>query len=178
MHLTTRGLSILTITLLTSLISAAEEPPSNQSNILVVEKKEPGWQLSIIAGGLSKHLTSEYEPINGYTEQHSNLGLEVGQVGPGWVASLQVTRFNDSHDENSFMGIGAYGYKAVLPYQFFIYGGIGAGYLETSYYSGAIIMPYGELGWWRVSVQGSYLPEFSDSDSGIAVQFKFRIFEW
>jgi len=65
-----------------------------------------------------------------------------------------------------------------MPYQFFIYAGIGAGYAETSYYSGVIALPYAELGWWRISAQGSYLPEVPDADSGIAVQFKFKIIEW
>ena len=151
---------------------------SKQADIPTDGEKEPRWQLSIIAGGFSTHLTTEYEPANGYTEQHSNLGLEIGQAGPGWVASAQATRFNDSHDQNSFLGIGAFGYRAIFPYTFFIYGGIGVGYVETSYYSGAIIMPFGELGWWRISAQGSYLPELSNADSGIAVQFKFRILEW
>ena len=150
----------------------------NQSDILVVKTKEPRWQVSVIAGGFSKHLTTKYEPEGGYTEQHLNLGLEIGQAGPGWVASAQATRFNDSHDENSFLAIGAFGYRVALPYTFFIYGGVGAGYAETSYYSGAIIMPFGELGWWRISAQGSYLPELSNADSGIAIQFKFRILEW
>lgn len=158
--------------------SPADFPDTIQGSSEIDEGKEVNWKLSLIAGGVSKHLSHKYEPEGGYTEQHSNLGLEIGQVGPGWVASIQATRFNDSHNEDSLMIIGAYGYKADFPYQFFIYGGVGAGYIETSYYSGAIIMPYAELGWWRLSAQGSYLPEFSDTDSGIALQFKFKIFEW
>jgi len=54
----------------------------------------------------------------------------------------------------------------------------GAGYAETSYYNGLIALPFAELGWWRISAQGSYLPELSNADSGIALQLKFRIFEW
>ena len=175
---------IMFISLL-STMAVAQEPelqtPSfdeTKDNTQIVGEKKIKWQLSLIAGGASKHLSHKYEPENGYTEQHSNLGVEIGQVGPGWVASIQATRFNDSHDENSFMGIGAYGYKADLPYQLFIYGGIGVGYAETSYYSGAIIMPFAEVGWWRISAQGSYLPELPDADSGIAVQFKFKILGW
>ena len=175
---------IILISLVSTIAFAQEaEPQTNsfdniQGATQIDEGKELKWQLSLIAGGVSKHLSQKYEPENGYTEQHSNLGVEIGQVGPGWVTSIQATRFNDSHDENSFMGIGAYGYKADLPYQLFIYGGIGVGYAETSYYSGAIIMPFAELGWWRISAQGSYLPELPDADSGIAVQFKFKILEW
>jgi len=164
-----------------SLVAEAKESNTfakKHSKTLEVIEKEPNWQLSIVAGGFSTHLTTKYEPANGYTEQHSNLGLEIGQAGPGWIASVQATRFTDSHDENSFMGIGTYGYKANLPHQFFIYGGVGVGYAETSYYSGAIIMPFGELGWWRISAQGSYLPELPNADSGIAIQFKFKILDW
>lgn len=175
---------IIFICLLSSVVLGQEaEIQTNSSNVVeddiqVVKEKEVKWAASIIAGGVSKHLSHKYEPAGGYMEQHSNLGVEIGQIGPGWIASIQATWFNDSHDEDSFMGIGAYGYKANLPYQFFIYGGLGVGYIETSYYSGAIIMPFAELGWWRISAQGSYLPELSNADSGIAVQFKCRIYEW
>ena len=175
---------IMFICLLSTIVLGQEsEIQTNSSNVVendtqVVKEKQVKWALSIIAGSVSKHLSHKYEPAGGYTEQHSSLGVEIGQIGPGWIASIQTTWFNDSHDEDSFMGIGAYGYKANLPHQFFIYGGLGAGYIETSYYSGAIIMPFAELGWWRISAQGSYLPELSNADSGIAVQFKFRIYEW
>jgi hypothetical protein len=154
------------------------DSPVDLNNSPIIEEDNTSWQLSIIAGGFSKHLTTKYEPADGYTEQHSNLGLELGQAGPGWVLSAQATWFTDSHDENSFLAVGAFGYRAVMPYQFFIYGGIGVGYTETSYYSGVIALPYAELGWWRISAQGSYLPEVPDADSGIAVQFKFKIAEW
>lgn len=172
-----------TITFLTSMAVTADEiitdvSSADPSNISKVEEGDTNWQLAIIAGGFSKHLTTKYEPVDGYTEQHSNLGLELSQAGPGWVFSAQATWFKDSHDENSFLGVGAFGYRSVLPYQFFIYGGIGAGYAETSYYSGAIAMPFAELGWWHISAQGSYLPEVPNADSGIAIQLKFKIIEW
>ena len=160
------------------LASTAKEPLVSDEKSSALDEKTPSWQVSIIAGGFSKHLTDKYEPEEGYTEQHSNLGLEISQAGPGWVFSAQATYFKDSHDENSFLGVGAFGYRATLPYQFFIYGGIGAGYVRTSYYNGVIALPYVELGWWRISVEGSYLPEFKNTDSGIALQFKFKVFEW
>ena len=100
---------------MTSLVAIATESSTsaiNQNETMKVIEKEPNWQLSIIAGGFSTHLTTKYEPDNGYTEQHSSLGVEIGQTGPGWVASIQATRFNDSHGENSFMGIGSQ-YSAV-----------------------------------------------------------------
>ena len=171
-------LFILSILCISSLTSAAENAPAPGNDPLAVDTKTPKWQMSIIAGGFSKHLTTKYEPDGGYTEHHSNLGLEIGQAGPGWVFSVQTTWLKDSHDENSFLGVGAFGYRAILPYTVSIYGGIGAGYAETSYYNGLIALPFAELGWWRISAQGSYLPELSNADSGIAVQFKVRLFEW
>jgi len=163
---------------MSSLTSIAEVSPAPGNHPPAADKKVPKWQLSIIAGGFSTHLTTKYEPEGGYTEQHSNLGLEIGQAGAGWVFSAQATWFKDSHDENSFLGVGAFGYRAMLPYTFSIYGGVGAGYAETSYYNGLIALPYIELGWWRISAQGSYLPELPDADSGIALQFKFIILDW
>ena len=171
-------LFISSILCMSSLTSTAEASPAPGNHPLAADKKVPKWQMSIIAGGVSKHLTTKYEPEGGYTEQHSNLGLEIGQAGPGWVFSAQATWLKDSHDENSFLGVGAFGYRAILPYTFSIYGGIGAGYAETSYYNGLIALPFAELGWWRISAQGSYLPELPNADSGIALQFKFRILEW
>lgn len=157
-------------------ISGRTETPDTES--AQVSEAEPDWTLSIIAGGFSKHLTTTYEPANGYTERHSNLGVEIGQAGPGWVASAQATWFKDSHNEDSFLGVGAFGYRLNLPHRFFVYGGLGAGYAETSYYAGLLVMPFAELGWWRISAQGSYLPKVPDADSGLAAQLKFRIFEW
>jgi hypothetical protein len=171
-------LFILSILWMSSHTSSAEDAPAPDNDPLSADANAPRWRMSIIAGGFSKHLTTQYEPEGGYTEQHSNRGLEIGQAGPGWVFSAQATWFNDSHDEISFLGVGAFGYRAVLPYTFSIYGGIGAGYAGTSYYNGLIALPFAELGWWRISAQGSYLPELSNSDSGIAVQFKARIFDW
>lgn len=182
-HCMKYSLILITSVVLSSTLAAEEAPVMDQPKrdnpgSSLSKSDQAGWQLSIIAGGLSKHLTTKYEPAKGYTETHSNLGLEIGQAGPGWVVSAQATWFKDSHDENSFMGIGAYGYKASLPYHFFIYGGIGAGYVDTSYYAGAVVMPFVELGWWRISAQGSYLPELSDMDSGLAVQFKVKLLDW
>jgi len=171
-------LLISSILCISSLASAVEDAPAPSDTPLATDKKASKWQMSIIAGGFSKHLTTKYEPEGGYTEQHSNLGLEIGQAGPGWVFSAQATWLKDSHGENSFLGVGAFGYRAFLPYDFSIYGGVGAGYVETSYYNGPIALPFVELGWWRISAQGSYLPELSNADSGLALQFKFRIFEW
>ena len=158
--------------------SVAEEIPTSTSTVLSKKENVPQWQLSIIAGGLSTHLTTTYEPEGGYTEEHSNLGFEIGQAGPGWVFSAQATWLKDSHNVNSFLGVGAFGYRATLPYKLSLYGGLGTGYVETSYYKGFIALPFAELGWWRVSAQGSYLPELSNADSGIAIQFKFRILDW
>jgi hypothetical protein len=141
-------------------------------------EKESKWQLSVVAGGISKHLTTEYEPSEGYTERHRLLGLDISQAGPGWVFSAQAFYFNDSHDEDSFIGAGAFGYRVILPLQFFVYGGLGLGYADTSYYSGALALPLIEIGWWRISAQGTYLPKLPDADSGIGVQFKFKVFEW
>jgi len=175
-------LAVVIITCLVSITAGAvaagtDGSTANRNGLAPVEEGDR-WQLSIIAGGFSKHLTTKYEPADGYTEQHSNLGLELGQAGPGWVFSAQATWFNDSHDERSFLGVGAFGYRALLPYRFFIYGGIGAGYAETSYYAGLVALPFAEFGWWRISAQGSYLPEVPNADSGIAVQLKVRIFDW
>ena len=145
---------------------------------VVIEDQKPAWQVSVVAGGISHHLTTEYAPPEGYTEQHRVLGLEVAQAGPGWVFSAQAFHFNDSHDESSHLAAGAFGYRGMLPYQFFMYGGVGVGYIETSYYSGAIALPLFELGWWRISAQGTYLPKLPEADSGLAVQFKFKVLEW
>ena len=158
--------------------SSAKDSLDLEKKAPALDKKSPSLQLFIIAGGFSKHLTTKYEPQKGYTDQHSNIGLEISQTGPGWVFSAQTTFFKDSHNEDSFLGVGGFGYRLLLPYQFLIYGGIGAGYVKTSYYNGIIALPYIELGWWRISVEGSYLPEFKNTDSGIALQFKFKIFEW
>ena len=143
-----------------------------------IVEKESKWQISLVAGGISKHLTTEYEPSEGYTEQHKLLGLDISQAGPGWVFSAQAFYFNDSHDEDSFIVAGAFGYRVIMPHQFFAYGGVGVGYADTSYYSGALALPMLEIGWWRISAQGTYLPKFPDADSGIGVQFKFKVLEW
>jgi len=170
---------------LISTVAVAQEAKPNSSDMYeystdtkIVEGKESKWQLSILAGGVSKHLTNEYEPSKGYTETHSSLGLEIAQAGPGWTFSAQAFRFNDSYDKNSFLGFGAFGYRAMLPYQFFIYAGAGIGTVNTSYYSGAIALPLLKLGWSRVSVQASYLPKLQDTDEVIAVQFNFKVIEW
>lgn len=138
----------------------------------------PTWQLAIVTGGLSKHLTHKYEPQSGYNEWHQNIGIEIGQYGPGWTGSAQATYFVDSHRTDSILAVGAYGYRQPLPVDFSIYGGLGLGYTQTSYYDGAIILPYIEISWWRFSIQGSYLPEIPEADSGLAMQLKTRILEW
>lgn len=142
------------------------------------DAQEPEWQLSVVAGGISKHLTSEYEPREGYTEQHSTFGLEFGQAGPGWIFASQALSFDDSYNESSLLGFVSFGYRTVLPCKFSLYGGVGAGVVDTSYYSGIVAVPLVELGWWRISAQGSYLPKLPDADSVIAAQFKFRVIEW
>lgn len=165
------------------LISAGIAPaekmlePSSDVPITKIEK-EAAWQLSILAGGISKHLTTDYEPHDGYTEEHALFGLDISQAGPGWIFSAQAFYFKDSHNEDSYMGAGAFGYRVILPLQFFVYGGLGVGYGNTSYYSGAIVLPQAEIGWWRISAQGTYLPKLPDADSGIGVQFRFKVFEW
>lgn len=163
---------------LATMADDAQDLNIDQNNPVSIDAMEPKWQVSVIAGGFSKHLTRKYEPDDGYTEQHSNLGFEIGQAGPGWVFSAQSTWFHDSHNKNSYLGVGAFGYRWILPHTISIYGGIGAGYARTSYYNGAIVLPFAELGWWRISAQGSYLPKVPNADSGVALQLKFRAFEW
>jgi hypothetical protein len=180
-------LSTLSVCLISVEIANAQQPEAKSTDHtitpqyevpVVVEAREPKWQLSVAAGGISKHLTTEYEPSEGYTERHRLLGLDISQAGPGWVFSAQAFYFNDSHDEDSFIASGAFGYRMILPLQLFVYGGVGLGYADTSYYSGALVLPLVEIGWWRISAQGTYLPKLPDADSGIGVQFKFKVFEW
>jgi len=170
---------LFSVLLISTMVNAGELAP--ETNIKV-DDVVPKWQLSLIAGGYSEHFTHKFEPDEGYNEAHYNIGLEIGQAKPGWFYAGQASFFKDSYDRDSFTIFGSYGYRQLLPYDIFVNAVLGAGFVHTSYYTGPIALPLVEIGWWRISLQGSFIPQFGEGETGsdflIATQFKFKLIEW
>lgn len=170
---------IFGVLLISTIVNAGEPGPEE---VVKADDGIPKWQLSLIAGGFSKHFTEKFRPPGGYNETHHNIGLDIGQVKAGWNYAAQAFYFRDSYDEDSFSIVGTYGYRKFLPYRFFVNGMIAAGFVHTSYYTGPIALPLLEIGWWRISAQSSFLPQLGDGETGteflVATQLKFKLIEW
>jgi hypothetical protein len=142
------------------------------------ETKTADWQLSLLGGGFSEHLSTDYEPAGGYEEFHEAIGLHVEKAGDGWVYGAMALRFVDSYDEGSFLAGATLKYNKTFENEISIFGGAAAGYVDTSYYSGAVAMPMVGLGYKRVSLNVSYLPAMDDSDELLMGLISVKLFEW
>lgn len=132
---------------------------------------------SIIAGSFSKHLTDDFEPINGYNETHQSFGVDIEKNAKnGFIPGITLFSFKDSFDNSSFVALGTFAYKKTFHPSFNMKGGLAAGLVDTSYYSGAVASPFIEACYYFVCPQLSYFPKLSGrADSFIALQFKFKI---
>jgi len=133
--------------------------------------------LSVVVGSFSNHLTDDFEPAGDYNETHQSLGLDIEKnVKTGWVPGATLFSFKDSFGNSSFTALGTIAYKKTFHPNFNIKGGLAAGFVDTSYYSGGVASPYVEACYYFVCPQLSYFPKISGhADSFIALQFKFKI---
>lgn len=162
-----KELVIVSLAALASFATAADD-----------QENDASYGLSFIGGGWSKHLRDQWEPGDGYNEFHESIGFQVEQVGDGWKAGALGFTFLDSYEERSNLLVGTYGYRRSFENEFEVFGGLGLGYVETSYYHGAIALPIVELGYKRAAMQFSYMPEVDGGDPVAAVQLKVKLFKW
>ncbi len=132
---------------------------------------------SIIVGSFSKHLTDDFEPTSGYNETHQSLGIDIEKNAKnGFIPGVTLFSFKDSFDNSSFVALGTLAYKKTFHPTFSIKGGLAAGLVDTSYYSGAVASPFVEACYYFVCPQLSYFPKLSGrADSFLALQLKFKV---
>lgn len=130
--------------------------------------------ISVLCCAISKHLSTDYAPQGGYTENHNSIGVHVERAGPGWKPGAMLFRFDDSFDKSSLMAVGTMAYQWGQDSGLRASLGVGAGYARTSYYEGPYAAPMVELGYDRLSLQASYQYPISGADEVVAVQVKVR----
>lgn len=138
-----------------------------------------GINVSLILGSVSTHTTTEFEPANQYNQNHKSIGVEVAQSKEGITNGLQLFKFKDSFNKNSHTVLYSLGYRKTFETSVYsdVRFGISGGYVDTSYYNGAVAMPFvgGFIG--RVGLDISYLPKVKRADSVLMVQFKVKLGE-
>ena len=134
---------------------------------------------ALILGGVSSHLTTEYEPTGGYNEIHNNVGAHIERcVSDNWKLGVLGSVFKDSYKKNSEVIVATalrnFGDSDKLHSSI----GLGVGYVRTSYYVGPYAGILAEVGYKRVSVQFTFVPRLPGGDAVIAAQGKVRLAEW
>lgn len=145
---------------------------------LAQQEQSADWQFSLIGGGFSKHLSDSFEPAGGYKEFHEAIGIHVEEAGDGWVYGALAMRFTDSYDEDGFLAGATLKYNKTFDNDVFIFGGVGAGYVDASHYRGAVGIPLIGLGYKRISLNLSYLPALDNSDELLMGLISVKLFEW
>lgn len=138
----------------------------------------PKWSISVLGGGWSSHLSDEFEPEGGYNEWHESIGIHVEQAGDGWVFGAMASRFLDSFGQVSYLGGATVKYLKTFSNDLFLFGGLTAGYINTSYYAGAAGTPFAGIGYQRLSINVIYLPCTEFSDELLVGLVSLKVFEW
>lgn len=127
--------------------------------------------LSLVCCAISHHLTNAYG--DSYNETHESIGVVIEESYDRHTYGLQGFHFNDSFDKSSFLASGNYLYSVFK----YLKAGAGAGWVRTSYYNGAIILPIAEIGTDAVSVQLSAFPQAFGSEALVMGQIKLKLYE-
>jgi len=129
-----------------------------------------GLATALILGSISMHTSTDYQPTNGYNENHMSLGAEVVlSDGDGFEPGASIFRFKDSFNKESRAVLVSYGYRYKA-----VKAGIATGYTKTSYYEGFVGMPFVEANYKRVGLQLGYIPKVPGVDSVLMLQGKVR----
>ena len=133
--------------------------------------------ISLLCCALSVHLTDMYTPDGGYNETHESIGVHVEETFDKHAYGLQAMTFKDSFDKNSALYALTYVYELDNLWKLQHNVGAGVGYVETSYYSGPIILPVYEIGYNRFALQNSVFPPAFGSEALFMTQLKIKLYE-
>lgn len=131
--------------------------------------------IGLLCCAISKHITTDYAPAGGYNESHKSLGLHVERAGPGWKQGVMAMTFKDSFAKRSTLAAGTLTYQWGEGDKLHAALGGGVGYIRTSYYAGLYVAPLAEVGYGRLTLQGSIQAPVSGADAVAAVQAKLRL---
>ena len=101
-------------------------------------------EVGVLGFGATKHHSTKFAPNGGYNENNHVIGVEILQDNDGVAFGGSVARLDDSFNKPSFWAMATVEYKRTYD-DFSVSGGVGLGYLETSYYNGLFGTPFGKV---------------------------------